>query len=158
MKTVYSFTLNISPFFRLEDGAQFTKLSKDDQKIRLISLMRRLKELIHGDFGHYVYEYTKRKDYHIHGLVTTDEGLTPSDFYNIERLGSYFGNNKFNRPIYMELCRDGGTHWRTNYMEKEQHLHQETTVDEDGQENIGIPITRFITKKEGGSQTPDKMK
>lgn len=125
MKFTYSYTINISPFKKqfsdpsLSDYlVGFTKLSEDAQKETLQIIVHKLQDLIGGDWGAYVYEPTKRKDLHIHGLVVLDEPLTDIKFKAIKDLSNSYGNDQYNKTIYLEYCRDNGKHWREVYMVK----------------------------------------
>lgn len=115
----YSVTINISPFKRLKDGSQFAKIGQESQEAMLQFILGKIKEITHGDFGMYVYEPTKRGHPHLHSLFKVPRELTKGQHSDIKDLGEIYGNSIFNKPIYIEKCKDNGEAW-LDYMMKVQ--------------------------------------
>lgn len=115
----YSVTINVSPFKRLCDGSQYAKLCLSDQECILQSILNQVKDITRGDFGMWVYEPTKRGHPHLHTLFKVDRELSKGQLLDIRALSNRFGNDLFNKAIFIAKCADDGTSW-INYMCKVQ--------------------------------------
>jgi hypothetical protein len=130
----YSYTINISPFKKQPNGIQFAKLTWEEQEAYLLVVLSQIKEILGGDWSDYVFEKTNRNYPHLHGLVKLDSPITSTQQKVIDNLSNKYGNNYYNKAIYIEYCHSGTAHWK-NYMRKDQ---------EERPSSPGIPLSVFL--------------
>lgn len=134
MSYSHSYTINVSPFKKLPlvpvtydtNITKFTNLAEPDQEQLLLYIKNQIiaiwREVDNVEFGHYVFEYTKRGDLHMHGIFTAPMLIEAHRWPEIHQLSNMYGNDQYNKAIDIQYCIDGGKHWRDIYMMKQQHL------------------------------------
>lgn len=145
MKLVYSITINIPPFkkqigLRNTPQENYHTLGEEHQKAFILEVVDHLKTEIEGDWGHYVWELTKKGDQHYHGLVYFDVPITKKQWKDINTISAYYGTDNYNKCIYLEYCRDAGVHWRTKYMEKDQGTSPPNSPNDNRRDDIPIGV------------------